>query len=115
MSVPLALQLAPINKTSGADARGWATWRFAPPAMPRYQPGAKFITGAACTRGGWLPRGGKRVRMRVTEVVRGRCATAGTNRRFVLAPLGNLVDERYTVYFHLEMPAPESEEAAAAS
>ncbi len=39
----------------------------------------------------------------------------GVNRQFLLAPLGNLVDERYTVYFNVQRPAapaPVQEEAA---
>lgn len=28
----------------------------------------------------------------------------GDNRRFLLVPLGNLVDERYTVYFNMRKP-----------
>ena len=26
----------------------------------------------------------------------------GHNRRYIVAPLGNLVDERYTVYFNMD-------------
>ena len=29
---------------------------------------------------------------------------AGANRRYLVAPLGNLVDERYTVYFNVQSP-----------
>jgi len=38
----------------------------------------------------------------------------GTNRRYLIAPLGNLVDERYTAYFDVHIPGKEPPLSAAA-
>jgi hypothetical protein len=44
----------------------------------------------------------------------GSKVVTGENRRYLIAPLGNLVDERYTSYFEFEAPSRDWHASAAA-